>query len=745
MKKKHTILLFLLNLLLSITSIAQPIINEVCYKNTGSLSDEQGQYHDWIELYNPGVSALALHTYFLNDEANFETAWALPYFLLPPGEYLIIYASGTSDATAAFHAPFKLKEEGENVVLFNTNGNILDISPAVAILPNYSIGPDIHEANRWLMFDNPTPGYANSTLNPVAAPLWWEDISIETPSGIYTFPLEVLHNNYDSALSIRYTINGTEPTAISPVWEGSLRITDMASSSSSIINIPTSDTWEIPQGDFAKGTILKSAAFRNGVRVSEIKENTYFNKATAEHTSSFLILSLSSDSQNLFSDESGIYVYGNHPYGNCHQSGEEWEREGTLSVFESDQVVWSGSSKYKIHGRSSRAYPQKSIRFYADHLDESMTFGFNPFNDHEAPSRFLLKAPDRLFSQSLFVDEWVQRLAEPLNIDLMRSRPAILYINGEYWGIHQLRDRIDEKWLRTKHSIPDNTEIDILDYDRELFVQTGNTDSWQDLLSWIQSHNAEIDENIEQFSNMVDLSSFKDYMAVNLFFSNKDFPVNNVRLWKARTEESKWRFILFDCDACAKDANYSSGENLLQAANGSDPASVLFRYLMKNQTFRQEFLLHAMDLANTYWRPDQIIPLIDEFTEELTPELESQIRRWHYPESINAWNGAIRDLKGFSIQRLLTFQTQIGHSMSSPFQLYPNPAPDKLFIELISGESFAPGIVTLRDLRGSIVKQFTLYGQNSIWPIDVEDLSAGMYLVDLTYGGMKFTHRLLKN
>jgi hypothetical protein len=223
----------------------------------------------------------------LNDEANFETAWALPYFLLPPGEYLIIYASGTSDATAAFHAPFKLKEEGENVVLFNTNGNILDISPAVAILPNYSIGPDIHEANRWLMFDNPTPGYANSTLNPVAAPLWWEDISIETPSGIYTFPLEVLHNNYDSALSIRYTINGTEPTAISPVWEGSLRITDMASSSSSIINIPTSDTWEIPQGDFAKGTILKSAAFRNGVRVSEIKENTYFNKATAEHTSSF--------------------------------------------------------------------------------------------------------------------------------------------------------------------------------------------------------------------------------------------------------------------------------------------------------------------------------------------------------------------------------------------------------------------------------------------------------------------------
>lgn len=745
MKKEHTILLIILNLFVGTAAIAQPIINEVCFKNTGNLSDEQGHFHDWIELYNPGSSAFPLQTYFLNDEANFETAWSLPNILLLPGEYVIIYASGINDMTAPFHAPFKLKEEGENVVLFDSGGHILDVSPSVAIEPNYSVGPDEHDESRWLMFDTPTPGFANNLLNPVVAPLWWENFEIETPSGFHLFPIDLENNNSDSTISVRYTLNGTDPTANSILWENSIRITDLETSSSTILNIPTSDTWEIPEGNFERGNTLKAAAFRNGVRVSAIEERTFFNESSVNHNESYLILSLTTDNQNLFSDETGIYVYGNNPYGNYHQSGDDWERDGTLTVFDSNQIVWSGITKYKIHGRSSRAYPQKSIRFYADDVNESSTFLFNPFGDEVVPSRFLLKAPDRLFSQSLFVDEWVQRLAEPLDIDLMRSRPALLYINGEFWGIHQIRDRIDEKWLRTKYAIPESTEIDILDYDRELFVQNGNTESWQDLLSWIANHNAEIDENIELFSEKVDLSSFKDYMAVNLFFSNKDFPVNNVRLWKARTDDSKWRFILFDCDACAKDANYSSGETLLQEANGDDPVSVLFRYLMKNQTFRQEFLLHTMDIANTYWRPDQIIPLIDEFTEILAPELESQIRRWHYPESLTAWNKAIRDLKEFSIQRLLTFQTQIGHSMSSPFQVYPNPAPDEVFIELISGEAFAPGIVTLRDLRGSILKQFILNGQNTIWPIDVEDLSTGMYLIDLTYGGMKFTHRLLKN
>jgi hypothetical protein len=745
MKQKHTILLLFLLLQLGMTSVAQPIINEVCFKNAGNLSDEQGHFHDWIELYNPGSSPIPLQSYFLNDEANFETAWALPNFLLPPGEYVIIYASGINDMTAPFHASFKLKEEGENVVLFNALGNIIDVSPAVEINSNFSIGPETHEENMWLMFDNPTPGYTNDLQDPVAASLWWEQFEILSPSGFYAFPIDVENTNSDTTLFIRYTFNQSEPTSNSPIWHGSLRISNTAIDGPTIMNIPTSDTWEIPQGDFEKGTILKAAAFRNGVRVSAIEERTYFDETKIKHDPSFLILTLSSDNQNLFSDESGIYVYGSNAYGNYHQSGDDWERDGFLSVFENKQSVWSGSSEYKIHGRSSRAYPQKSMRFYADHVDESTTFDFNPFGDEEGPSRFLLKAPDRLFSQSLFVDEWVQRLAEPLDIDLMRSRPAIFYINGEFWGIHQLRDRIDEKWLRSKYAISETIEIDILDFDRELFVQTGNTDSWQNLLTWIQTHDAEIDENIELFAEMVDLSSFKDYMAVNLFFSNKDFPVNNVRLWKARTEASKWRFILFDCDACAKDANYSSGETLLQEATGGDPVSILFGFLMQNQTFRQEFLLHAMDIANTYWRPDQIIPLIDEFVKTLSPELESQIRRWHYPESLNAWNVAIRDLKEFSLQRLLTFQTQIGHSMSSPFQVYPNPAPDELFIELLSGEAFEPGFVTIRDLRGSIIKQFALYGENSFWPIDTRDLSPGMYLLDLTYGGMKFTHRVIKN
>lgn len=723
--------------------ISQLSIHEVCFDNHSNLSDENGQYYDWIELYNSGIDNIELNNYFLNDEANFGSAWQLPPLNLPAGQFLLVYASGESDKSTYLHAPFKLNNTGENLVLFDSAGHILDVSPDVEIPSNTSIGTLPLDTSIWFLFENSTPGYENPMYNPVAAPLWWEELEHTVPSGNYGFPLTIGVDSSDPTLEIRYTTNGDEPSSTSKLVVNEITLNGNETSEHSILFIPTSDTWEVPIGEFGQGTILKTAAFHNGIRRSGISQQTYFNTQNDNHSPTFLILSLEISEDQLFSDEHGIYVFGNHPYGNYHQSGEDWKRYGQLSIFDHNSLQWFGKTGIKIHGRSSRAYPQKSIRFYSD--DDNVTSAYSLFEGEPNATKFLLKAPDRLFSQALFVDEFVQRLSEPLNIDLMRSRPAILYINGFYWGIHQVRDRIDHEWLRQKHEIPDDIEIDILDFDRELRVQGGNTESWNQLLSWIATHPSEDDKNIEKFGEYVDISSFKDYMTVNLFFSNLDFPVNNVRLWKARTIESKWRFILFDCDACAKDVNYSEGEILMRESTGNDPVSIVFNYLMKNNSFRQEFFIHALNLSNIHWRPDQMVDLIEEFMHILEPEIESQIRRWHYPESINAWHTSVNHLKDFAMQRHIKFQTQIGNSISTPFQLFPNPAGDHFYIQLVSGDHFEPGTVMIRDLRGKVISKLDTSGMNKTWTIDSTDLPSGMYLVDLKYGEMTFSHRMVKN
>ena len=741
MNIRISIILLLFNLLVQASIYGQIQINEVLGHNENIYSDEHGDFHDWIELRNPYAEALNLSGYAISDENEFESAWTLPSIEIPGNGLLVLFAAGSENAdTNALHAGFKVNNEGENIFLFNPIGQLIDISPSYEMPINYSLGRNSQNPEEWLLFQNPTPQEINFAHNQVILPIWWEAIGVSHSSGWTSFPLELTVSCSANDVVIRYTLNGTEPTIYSPIWYGALTLSGAESAANVISLIASSDTWQIPSGTFTPAIALRAAAFRNETRVSEVVERTYFN-ASDEIPTGFYVVSIVTEASGFFSDDEGIYVYGDHEYGNFNQPGVNWQREAHISFFLNQEEVWTGAAGLRTHGRSSRAYPQKTIRIYADHHFDNISFELPLFGETSSHfDRLLLRAPDRIFSSALFADEVTQRLCEPLNLDLMRSHPAIVFINGEYWGVHQIRERLDEAWIKRNHNIE---EIDMLDFDRTLMATEGTDEAWKGLTTYMASHNAVEETSFEFLSDRVDISSFMDYIGSQLFFSNIDFPVNNVRMWRPASENGKWRFLFFDCDACMQNVQHFSGVEMAMGNTGEDPASILFRYLLQNESFKNQFLIHTLNNVQTHWGPEKIIPLINEFTSLLQPEINDQIRRWHYPQSVHMWNRDIDELRHFALRRPVEFFDEFGENLVSPFEIFPNPSIDKITISLLNGGSFDPGVIEIKSIQGAAVLREDHTSDITMLHIDISFLEPGMYLMDLNYGSIKFTHRIL--
>lgn len=259
----------------------------------------------------------------------------------------------------------------------------------------------------------------------------------------------------------------------------------------------------------------------------------------------------------------------------------------------------------------------------------------------------------------------MQTIVKDLNIETQAFTPATLYINGEFWGIHNIRERYDKHYLERVFGI--NTEnIDYLTNND--IVKYGDATHYQQLRVFIVNNSLEYDENYQTVKTKVDVENFTDYQISNIFFGNKDWPRNNVDFWRLRTEydsiseyahDGRWRWLLYDTDFGFGLYWEPPSHNTLEYASQSQGqtwenplwATFMLRHMIRNQNFVNQFVNRFADLLNTIFLPTHILSLVDEFKEAFEPDIADHIHRWSRPESVEEWEFFIDEMIGYINQR----------------------------------------------------------------------------------------------
>jgi hypothetical protein len=706
---------------LPLASQAQPLaLNEIMASNSTTIADEDGDFVDWIELYHHGDEPMPLEGFALSDDVDMPFKWVFPDITIQPGEFLLVWASGKdrTNPEMPLHTSFSINANGESIFLTHPSSNLLDELSPIAIPTNISYGRSPDGTGTWFFFDQPTPGESNTTnaySEILVSPVF------SNPAGFYSssFDLSVTHPDPDA--TIIYTLDGSIPgveniegttffyknqypenpgdsfgdfltsSINSILYSGPILIADRSTQADSITHIST--TWHkepyyFPYYPVFKGTIIRAMAMKKGSLSSPVHTQSYFVSDEGRDRYSLPVLSFGLCKTGLFDYEQGVYVAGvdydnwrtdnpgaSHNWqteANFHRSGVVWELSTHMEFFEADKSNASLSLEggIRLHGSEARRRPMKSMRLYArDTYGEShFQHKFFPAINDSIFKRLLLRNSGQDFLYTLFRDAAVQRIVRELKIGVQEYQPVIVFFNGEYWGIHNLRERTDKFFFQRVYGVdPDN--IDYLTNNIE--VNEGDSIHYIATRNYISANGLAEEEHYQYIQTRIDIKNFIDYQISNIFANNHDWPGNNLDYWRLRTEDfdpdapyghdGRWRWLLYDMDFCFGMWNDPAAvmNNTLACATepggtqwpNPDWSTFLLREFLENEEFRSTFINRFADLLNTFFLPDRTIDIINDMKGAIGPEMTEHISRWRTPHSIKHWLSHISIMIDFATLR----------------------------------------------------------------------------------------------
>jgi hypothetical protein len=261
--------------------------------------------------------------------------------------------------------------------------------------------------------------------------------------------------------------------------------------------------------------------------------------------------------------------------------------------------------------------------------------------------RILLRNGGNHWSIDLFADALMHELISHTKVDVMAYRPAIVFLNGEYWGIHNIRERLDQYYLATNYNLDPDKVVYTTHYDELDYGNPGDEKDLHDIVNFVQRNNMENEANYRYITTKMDIEQFIDYQVAQIFYSNTDWPGKNTAVWRYKTaqyepdapygQDGRWRWMMFDTDFGFGYAHGTAGDfNSLEHATGS--RGPLLRGLLGNSTFRRQFINTFADHLNSSFTLERIITLIDQFEAVLEPEIARHQQRWGNPgRTVEEW------------------------------------------------------------------------------------------------------------
>ena len=652
--------IFLL-LLIDETYSQELAINEIMASNATTIADEDGDFEDWIELYNYGADAINLKGFGLSDDYDNPFRWIFPEIVIEPGEFLLIWASGKdrTDPEHPLHANFSISSTGEEILLTHPGGNRVDEISPTPVPTDISYGRYPDGGDNLMFFKEPTPGSENTTAQYHGI---LEPVTFSKSPGFYadTIWLELSHPHPD--VDIYYTLDGSIPDKNAILYTSPIMITDRSGEDNHSSIIPTNFIsgyrgWTEPDGKVAKATTIRTTGIKQGKLSPNPNSATFFIFPEAENIYSIDVISIISAHDAFFCDTIGIYVpginysEGSHGTGNYYQRGDEWEREGSLEFFTKDTIIQQDIG-IRIHGGFSRRFPQKSFRLYARNEYGESRFNFKVFRDlpYSSYNRLLLRNSGNDWNFTMFRDAAAQSLVRHFDVDNQAYRPTVVFINGEYWGIKNLRERYDRHYLERVYGVdPDN--VDLLTGRRT--VKEGDNVHYNQMIDFISSNDLSVDSLFFKVLEMMDINNFLDYYSAQIYYGNNDWPHNNIDFWRLRVDydstapkghDGRWRWLMYDVDrSLGYSTNYRFDmiewvtDSLNQRHNTEWP-NIILRNLLANETFTHSFVSRITDHLNTAFIPERVHSVIDSLKSIVEPEIEEHIRRWGHPISKDRWD-----------------------------------------------------------------------------------------------------------
>ena len=718
MKKITPFIIILLFIFFSNTIHGQGVvINEILASNTIINQDEDGTYQDWVELYNNGITVLNLSGYGLSDDATLLYKWVFPSVSINPGQYVLIWCSDKNRTNPAnpLHTNFKLSASGDTVFLTNTTGIIIDSVPATAILQNISFGRLPNGTGNFVFFQDVTPNAANSVIgyNEVLSPPLFS-----AESGFFITGFNLTLSTSVTGSTILYTLDGSEPKETNlggttysyknqyPEYPGQVTgpllsqsfktllysapivISDRSSDPNKISAITTTYEFNpitVPTKLVYKGTVVRAKLIKPGALDSKTATKTYNISPQGVSRFSLPVLALSLDENKLFDYNEGIDVAGvdydnwrianptgEHPtignVANFFRSGIENERVANMSYFINGVEVLNQDIGIRIHGGSSRVAQNRSLSLYArsDYGNNSMNYKFFADKSYENFTRLVLHNSGNDYNQTLFRDAFCHELMKSLNVLTKGYQPTITLINGEYWGIMSIRDKIEADYFNRVYNIP-STQIDVLE-DGYTPIAGDNID-YLNMIDYVKKNSLAIQSNFDYIKTRLDPENFKDYFISEIFLENTDWPSNNIVYWRKRTasfepnasfgSDGKWRWAAHDMDDTFAISNSNINFNSLASATdpiGSDYpnptwATLMLRKMLENDAYKTEFINRFADLLNTTFLTSRMLLKMDEMKTVIAPEMPEEFARWKAPYDNGDWNYFLSNQINFINQR----------------------------------------------------------------------------------------------
>lgn len=567
--------------------------------------------------------------------------------------------------TGVYHTSFSLNAGGEKVYLTNPDAVRADEFPKVAMPRDISYGRQPDGAANFFFFTEPTPGGANSTPGSSE---FIPPVKFSVPGGFYTNAFALTLTNESAGAVIHYTVDGSEPTVASAIYNGPLNIKSRAGTPNSISTIPTGGGWQPPAGEVFKAWVTRARAFKEGALPSEISTHTYLVYPKQKYT--LPVISIATEKAGFFDPQIGIYVPGNAPGGNYFQRGPAWERAAHIEFFERDgALAFSQDVGVKIHGNTSRQFPQKALGIDARYgaSRSPIKYRLFPGRSQKEYENFVLRQSGHDYFYTFIRDAMMHKLVEPLGVETQDVRPAIVFLNGEYWGIHNIRET-EDKYFLAEHGGVDPNNIDFLE--GYVAANEGDANFYTAMLDFLSKNDLTFPNNYARAQRFMDTDNYAIYKVAEIFEYRWD--IGNHRLWRPRTPEGRFRWMQFDDDVgwggfwavqpawsfnmLAYDTEPNGPWTQYEGNPGGNDhnnptTTFLLRKLLESPTFKRDFLNRFADMLNTVFHPSNTTNLINQMTSVIAPEMAEHINRWRAPASLAVWQANVQYLRDYANKR----------------------------------------------------------------------------------------------
>ncbi|MFT4682540.1 MAG: gliding motility-associated-like protein [Flavobacteriales bacterium] len=628
MKKLITFLMFVT--LCVPGTYAQVVINEFSSSNYTDFNTG-GEFEDWVELYNPTGAAIDIGGFFLSDLDDELDKFEIPGgTMVPANGFLVVLCSGMFDvnpnAFGYLNTDYKVIQAHDEGYYFSDPG----LTPISAFkyntdgesnYTNQSWGHSVDGGNDWVIFADPTPGGTNSTA---AYAGYSSKVQFDMASGYYAGALSVTLTA-DANTTIYYTLNGNEPTDGATQYAGPIAVNAT--------------------------TVMKAIAYDNGGAFlpSKVETNTYFLGAD-QHT--IPVVSLSGNT-----------------VGDGAWAGDEY---CAIEFFNADGSLWCESNgDSNEHGNDSNAYDQRGFDYVtrdamgqAHELEEQLFHA----KSRDRYQRLIFKAAandNYPFtgggSGAHIRDAYVQTLSHnaDLHLDERTNESCIVYLNGQYWGVYEYREKVDDLDFTREYYDQPRHFVDFLKTWGGTWSEYGDIGDWNTFVNFVTTQDMTDPANFDYVESVYNTMSLIDYFILNSYIVSADWLNWNTAWWRGRHPDGdakRWRYVLWDMDnSFGQGANYTGIPDQSANADPCDPDDLgdpggqghvpILNALLENEDFFADYINRYASLSNSYLNCEYMHFTLDSMINVIAPEMQRHCERWG--GTVASWESQVEILGDF--------------------------------------------------------------------------------------------------